>query len=454
MKYVAVLSSQPGAEVYTPIFNYFDDYLITLGEPTAGNAGKIKSASWNMQTIFKHAKKIIYKENMGEDKNLYIDSGGFQIIVGHITKQMIPEYVQSYHFMLEMLYKDIHRIFSLDINNLSFTKEELLKYNDYSIEESINLIKKYPSIADKQLFVVQSRNTYIFESWKELMINHNVFNYFKLWSIGGLVGLKKDTNADFSHAVPATLWLITYAKKYNGVINQVHWLGQSSRLAFLSMALFEKIYGIEMTADSSQLIRFAPIEHKMPFMSWNPETNDFQLANDHDSIENMFNQHSLGDEHKELVIKKFRNYTLNNASFATTHEEEEFTEEEEFQIFEKNIKKMKNRTSFSMDNEDVIELQSQNIYHEIRFANMIADKILEKGIGEWNQDTLREIHPIMNQGRISKELANNLHFFKIFESVIENLDLEMADKIVKGVTDSYSGHLSPIAKDILAKMDK
>lgn len=440
MKYVAVLSSSPGAEVYTPIFNYFNDYLITLGEPTAGNAKKMKTASWNLQSIFKHAKKIIYKEKLGEHQKLMIDSGGFQVIVGHITISMIPDYIQSYHFVIENLYKDIYRIFSLDINNFNFTRDQLMYYNDYSIEESIKLIKKYPVIADKQLFVVQSRNTYIFEVWKELMLKHNVFDHFQRWSIGGLVNLKKETNADFSHAVPITLWLITYGKKFNGIINQVHWLGQSSRLAFLGMALIEKIYGIEMTADSSQLIRFAPIEHKMPFMS-KDSNGEFQLAETHDTIEHMFSNHSLGPEHADLVIKKFRNYTLNNDSFLTSHEEEEFSDDEQFQMFEKNIKKMKNRTSFSMDNEDIIELQSQNLYYEMQFADMISDKILEKGIEYWNMDNLKLLHPILARGRISKELANNLVFFKEFQPIIANIDLEAADKVMLRVTEGYKKEL-------------
>lgn len=440
MKYVAVLSSSPGAEVYVPIFNYFNDYLITLGEPTAGNAKKMKTASWNLQSIFKHAKKIIYKEKLGEHQKLMIDSGGFQVIVGHITISMIPDYIQSYHFVIENLYKDIYRIFSLDINNFNFTRDQLMYYNDYSIDESIKLIKKYPIIADKQLFVVQSRNTYIFEVWKELMLKHKVFDYFQRWSIGGLVNLKKETNADFSHAVPITLWLITYCKKFNGTINQVHWLGQSSRLAFLSMALIEKIYGIEMTADSSQLIRFAPIEHKMPFMS-KDSNGEFQLAETHDTIEHMFSRHSLGQEHADLVIKKFRNYTLNNDSFKTSHEEEEFSDDEQFQMFEKNIKKMKNRTSFSMDNEDVIELQSQNLYYEIQFADMISDKILERGIEYWNMDNLKLLHPILTRGRISKELANNLVFFKEFQPIIENMDLDAADKVMLRVTEGYKKEL-------------
>lgn len=440
MKYVAVLSSSPGAEVYTPIFNYFDDYLITLGEPTAGNAKKMKTASWNLQGIVKHAKKIIYKEKLGEHQKLMIDSGGFQVIVGHITISMIPDYIQSYHFVIESLHKDIYRIFSLDINNFNFTREQLMYYNDYSIDESIKLIKKYPIIADKQLFVVQSRNTYIFEVWKELMLKHEIFNYFERWSIGGLVNLKKETNADFSHAVPITLWLIAYGKKFNGTINQVHWLGQSSRLAFIGMALIEKIYGIEMTADSSQLIRFAPIEHKMPFMSKDAD-GEFQLAETHDTIEHMFTRHSLGQEHADLVIKKFRNYTLNNDSFSTSHEEEEFSNDEQFQMFEKNIKKMKNRSSFSMDNEDIIELQSQNLYFEMQFADMVSTKILEKGIEFWTMDNLKLLHPILARGRISKELANNLLFFKEFQPIMESLDLDAADKIMLRVTEGYKKEL-------------
>ncbi len=445
MKYVAVLSSSPGADVYTPIFNYFNDYLITLGEPTAGNAKKMKTASWNLQTIFKHAKKIIYKEKLGDHQLLMIDSGGFQVIVGHITISMIPDYIQSYHFVIENLYKDIHRIFSLDINNFSFTRDQLLYYNDYSIDESIKLIKKYPIIADKQLFVVQSRNTYIFEVWKELMLKHNVFDYFQRWSIGGLVNLKKETNADFSHAVPITLWLIAYGKKFNGTINQVHWLGQSSRLAFLGMALIEKLYGIEMTADSSQLIRFAPIEHKMPFMS-KDANGEFVLAETHDTIEHMFSNHSLGQEHADLVIKKFRNYTLNNVNFNTNHEEEEFSDDEQFQMFEKNIKKMKNRSSFSMDNEDIIELQSQNLYYEMQFADMISDKILEKGIEFWNMDNLKLLHPILARGRISKELANNLIFFKEFQPIIASMDLDAADKVMLRVTEGYKKELASCDK--------
>lgn len=437
MKYVAVLSSQPGADVYTPIFNYFDDYLITLGEVTAGNAKKMKQANWTLMDVLKHANKII-KTNKVYNKHLYIDSAGFQVIMGHITISRLSDYIQCYHEVILKFKDDIHKIFSLDINNIDFTRDQILKYNDLSINESINIIKKYPEIKDKQLFVVQSRNTYVFKIWKELMLKHNVFEYFNLWSIGGLVNLKKETNADFSHAVPITLWLIAYSKKYNGNIKQVHWLGQSSRLAFISMALFEKVYNIHMTSDSSQLIRFAPIEHKMPFMSIDNTTKEFKLAMDHDTIEEMFTRHSLGKEHADMTIKKFRNYTLNNSNFETDHEEEEFSTEELAKINDKNINKIKsNKNNFSMDNEDIIELQSQNIFYEIQFANMVVEKLTEQPLEYWNTENIKEIHPILARGRIAKEIINNLSFFIKFKPIIENGDLDLADKIMIGVTESY-----------------
>jgi hypothetical protein len=436
MKYVAVLSSQPGAEVYNPIFNYFEDYLITLGEPTAGNAGKIKSASWNIQTIIKHAKKIIYKENMGENKNLYIDSGGFQIIKGHITRNLIPDYEQSFHDVINTMSEDIYRIFSLDIFNLKMDREAAFYYNRMSIKNSIQLIKDKPSVADKELFVIQSTNQTMFNIWKQLMVEEKVFDYFKLWSLGGLVGLKKDTNADFSHAVPATLWLLTYSKRYNGTINQMHWLGQSSRLAFLSMALFERLYDIHMTADSSQLIRFAPIEQKMPFMSFDEELQDFVLAMDHQSIENMFKKHSLGTEHGEQAIKMFRNYTLKNAAFDVDHSEEEISEEEYDELLAKSSKK--SRGKFSMNNTDIIELQSQNIFFEMQFAEMIIDKLLQEPLEHWNEDNLKELHPIMNRGRIAKEFNNNLSYFRAFAPVIAAGDTDAADKIMDSVLEKFS----------------
>jgi len=163
MKYVPVLGVAPSRATQTPVAHYFDDYLISIAEPTT-NRG------WTLQDIYKQLKKIELKRI--PNLKLYLDSGGYQIIVGHITENRIKEYTDTYHFIVENFLDRIDYIFSLDINTPKFSKEKLIKYNDYSIDQSIQMHKKFPVLKDKQLFVVQSRFPHILEDWLELMDKH------------------------------------------------------------------------------------------------------------------------------------------------------------------------------------------------------------------------------------------------------------------------------------------
>lgn len=446
MKYVAVVSSNPGIEVFNPIFNYFDDYLITLGEPTT-------TKNWDYVKILLHAEKIIKKEKLDKNKNLFIDSGGFQIIKGHIPASRVKEYIQCYHDIIKTYNEDLYKIFSLDIFNYKNTNEQNFSLNDYSLKQTINLIKENKKLDQKILFVIQSRNLNLFTNWRKLMIQNQVFDYFKKWSIGGLVGLKKETNASFSHAVPITLWLLAYAKYFKGdykCIEQVHWLGQSSKLAFISMALIEKKYGVDMTADSSEIIRFAPVEQKMPFLFFDDESNDYVLAKNHKNIEKMLTKHSLGENHIYKSIIKFNNYALNNDNIDTDidHQELELNDDHQELEFEKRLSKLKNsKKDFKMDNDDIIELQSQNIFYTIQFSNLIADKILtkvlEKPTKEWEIKDVEDLHPILKSGRLAKEIFNNLKFFEDFDPILNKdilteMDLKVCDNIILKMIKSYN----------------
>ena len=297
LEYVGVLSSKPGMPAYRSTFKYFNKYLITLGEPTA-------APSWNLMSILKHAKNIIINEKM-PNSELMIDSGGFQIIVNKITKHRILEYVECFHQVLELYPNEIQKIFSLDINNMKMTPKEILEWNYKSTQMTINSMQKYPVLKDKVLFVIQNRNRRVFEIWRKLFLEKKVWEHFDLYSIGGLVGLKKDTNVDFNHAVPGTMWLLTYAKKYNFDVKQLHWLGQSSKVVFIAMALIEKVYGIYLTSDSSELIRFAPIAQKLPLIqkmvAYDDKSNefkdDFRYARTNKDVLEMLELHSWDDDH-------------------------------------------------------------------------------------------------------------------------------------------------------------
>ena len=91
-----------------------------------------------------------------------------------------------------------------------------------------------------------------------------------------------------------------------------------------------------------------------------------------------------------------------------------------------------------MNNTDIIELQSQNIFFEMQFAEMIIDKLLQEPLEHWNEDNLKELHPIMNRGRIAKEFNNNLSYFRAFAPVIAAGDTDAADKIMDSVLEKFS----------------
>ena len=84
--YVAV-SSVGKQNDYRSVFKYFNKYLITLGDPTT-------SPGWNLMSIMKHARNVLVNERI-KTAELYVDSGGFQIIVGYIPPSRILEYIEG-----------------------------------------------------------------------------------------------------------------------------------------------------------------------------------------------------------------------------------------------------------------------------------------------------------------------------------------------------------------------
>lgn len=532
LDYVGVLSSKPSSQAYRSTFKYFGKYLITLGEPTA-------APSWTLVQILKHAKNIIIDEHI-PGAELLIDSGGFQIIVNKITKYRILEYIECYHMVLEMYPDKIQKIFSLDINNFTMSAKEILQWNEKSTQMTIDSIQKFPVLKDKVLFVLQNRNRKVFEIWRELMLRKEVWNHFDLYSLGGLVGLKKDTKVNFNHAVPATMWLLTYKKHFNFKIKQLHWLGQSSKVVFIAMALLEKLYGIYLTSDSSELIRFAPLAQKLPLIrkdvQYNVETNefmdDFCYATDNKHVVEMLKVHSWDDDKckranrknlKELNIDRdvlnvipqdILDYMIFvNIFGAKQYQDNEILEElkknktkieeivkslyrlcnnskihkedlellrfqytEDFintwnknlgldrdsylslgdnyaQLFDtiqqlKSFKYKDQRSTFALDffektqrkrldNGDYIELMCQHIESAIMVSDIISTKIIEIGLEECDIHNLKNIHPIMAQGKTAQTTLENIGWILKFMPHLEKGDINGADILMRELVDSY-----------------
>jgi hypothetical protein len=396
MKYVAVMGDAKINLTSDIIFHYFDNYLASMGEPTTSKA-------WTLFQLNKHFKKIIkgskeIKNHYG-DKKLFIDSGGFQIIVGYINKNRVNEYIDSYHFLLKKYKNDIDYIFFLDIMNKGWSKNDLIKFNDKSFNESIKLINKYPELKDKQIFICHTRTLPVFELWNELMDKHQVYNYYERYSFGGLVGLKKETNAKFSHFVPFTFWLISKILENKGKIKHIHMLGQSSRLAIFTSIILENLLkekfnlDIDITMDSSELMRFTKIDQKLPLLT---KINDeFILLEKTEDIPKVIQKMNLNEKEKELAkIGK-------------------------------------------IDNELFIELVSQNIYYSIELGHKLFDNLKYNDLIKLNENDLKEMHFIFNKGRLTKELINNLDIIKTMVSYLESNDIKKIENKCKNILKTY-----------------
>jgi len=390
MDYVPVLGVSPSESTLVPVTHYFNDYLISIAEPTT-------SRNWSLQDIVKQMRKIekLRLENM----KLYLDSGGYQIITGHITERRIKEFTDVYHFILENFRDKIDAIFSLDINTPKFSKEKLIKYNDYSIDESMKLHKKYPEIRDKQLFVVQSRFPHILEDWLILMDKHDIGSSFKLYSFGGLVGLKSEVRSHFNHFVPMTIWLMTYLKnRKHDAPQQIHMLGQSSRVAILTGIILEKLFNVKITMDSSEIIRFSPITYKVPMIH---KKNGFNIVTNLEEMTSMIESHSDPRAHNEI---------------------EEMKRE-----------LLKGKVS----NQTFVELICQNINNLMEFGDHLVNEHPIENIIKWSKDDFEEFHPIFKIGRLASEMANNMRLIRDLKPYYDSNNFQGIHEHTKKIIANY-----------------
>ena len=389
MDYVAVLGVAPSISTIKPVTHYFDDYLISIAEPTT-------STSWSLQDIIKQMNKIRVKRL--PDMKLYLDSGGYQVITGHISERRLREYTDTYHFTIDHYVDEIDYIFTLDINNSKFDESKILKYNSYSIQESIALHKKHPILKEKQLFVVQSRTPQLLDDWRQLMEENKVLDYFDLYSFGGLVGLKSETRVQFNHFVPMMLWLKTFAHSKDKEIKQVHMLGQSSRVAIITGSILEKLFNTKITMDSSEIIRFSPISYKVPMIH---KDQNFNIVRNLEEMTDMIDCHSDIEAIAEIESMK-----------------------DQLQLGK-------------VTNQTFVELISQNIANLIKFSDHFLEDVDVNEIINWDEDKFKEYHAIFNIGRLATEMANNMRLIRDLMPYYINKDFDGIHKHVKHIVGNY-----------------
>ena len=273
MKYVFVGSwKQPknGMLNYTiPAVNQSENLLISLID--------ILQKDITMGADQNFEKEIILTKNQIQNNKLYLDSGGYSIIVGDVPGKDVEKFIDQYHICQNKFTSIYDYIFSLDIpvflNEPIFnTKTEIKRFNYLSMAKSkINMINN-SIIRDKFLFVWQFKIQDQYDIWNDLYDELKMSEVVKYRAIGGMVGLRGITQINFSPFIgPLFRCLLDYID--NGDFSypfKVHNLGvyiQHDRffLCFLERIFqrwLSKLYNtdkVELTYDSVNYMRTAQL---------------------------------------------------------------------------------------------------------------------------------------------------------------------------------------------------
>lgn len=380
LSYVAVIGDSP-----EKVKEYFYQYLISMGDP-------LTSPSWSLYSIVKHMKKILkYKDDAHK---LYIDSGGYQIIVGYVERNRVKEFIDAYHFCLNKFANDIDYIFSLDVNEPGkMTEEELYKFNHYSIKKSILTLERIPQLQNKQIFVWQTRNPIVYKVWNQIYAELNPGNVYKRWAFGGLVGFKTQARANFSPFVPSFLDFMVKKEHDNLTVEHVHFLGQSSMLAILTAALLQHIFDIpKVTLDSSELVRHTPLEQKLPIFCFEEDGTCEWLT----KIEDL----DIPDEEKKYILQ----------------------------------------TGRMTDSDVFIRTMAKHIHSLITFADTFIDEIY-KDILSMTKDKFLTKWQVLGKGRFYDEFLKNIELIHEWLPLIEKRDVRgSATKYTNEILTQYASY--------------
>lgn len=199
-------------------------------------------------------RKFVIKVNKHTRITLYVDSGGYSIIVGDVPPHLITRCIETYHHGLEYSRDAFDFIFSLDIpfnaKHPSFnTRDKIEGYNRDSLQESVKIIKKYPKLKDKFIFIYHFKTIEHYEIWQKLYKELDLGNHVKHRAIGGMVSLKQAAKIDFAPFIATAYQCLNdYMKSASyGDEFRIHCLGINVKydrfvIAFLEM-LFQRYLG-------------------------------------------------------------------------------------------------------------------------------------------------------------------------------------------------------------------
>lgn len=360
----------------------------------------------------------------------YLDSGGFQISMGHIRKDYIDKFLDTYYNFLNEYTDTFDYAFSLDIppNETIFNSfDEIKSVNRKSYEKLYYNLSK--DVLDKLIYVYHFRTPKINEMWYDITFGKDgIFNNFDIrnWSVGGIVtNAKSDTVMRYvMYALPLTIILKKLiernVKKFN-----FHVLGACTYKDILFYSLVEKLIKdkfdieINITFDSTGLFKQLLIGRFLDFK----EDGDFNIHKVFVSTKDLYKNN-----------KSYKNYKNIDICFLIFD-----MISEKFNMPKLNYKSIYNEETGTFYRTAGIYLcmYMLHFYYQLQndCKNLTEDvlyplyKINKKDFDE----KIKGILLNLNRNTLSKRIENKLVSFSKSLELIENLD----EKYITNIINKY-----------------
>jgi hypothetical protein len=247
------------------------------------------------------------KKYLKNNEILFLDSGGYSIISGEISSSDIWKFIGCYNMALELMRNDVNFIFQLDIpiflkEPQNCTKEKIYNYNKKSIEDTIEIIKKFPELKDKFLSVLQFKMKGQFQVWDYLYNELELYKYHKYYSVGGLVSLYGICpHINFAPFIAPFYYWLYYYHKYSNLEYPyfIHILGTYHKFTrFIIMFLIKlstrylKPLNQQsfVTYDSVNYTLSALYKSRVGLEYYNIENDNLKVYHSHDLSSDILNQ--------------------------------------------------------------------------------------------------------------------------------------------------------------------
>lgn len=216
------------------------------------------------EKIIAEISRMISRPFMKNTK-LYIDSGGFQIAMGALTTDKMPEYIKVYHEFLKNNYQTFSHAFHLDIPpgpgsaDIFQSYKQIEDLNRLSYQTTSKLPKE---IKDKMIYIHHFRTPSLFDMYSKFLWNEDLADGFSYFGTGGIVAA-----AATDMVIPVIIYciplssILKYAIQKKITSFKFHVLGGANYIDVIYHKLFsyhiKKVHNIDVqiTYDSSSIFK-------------------------------------------------------------------------------------------------------------------------------------------------------------------------------------------------------